>query len=290
MSGLELNKIAAAILLAGLIAMVVGITTEALYHGEQPAAKRGFQIEGVEEASSAGEAPAADAGPVDILPYLSTADAAAGEAIHKRCTTCHDFTKGGPNKVGPNLWGILGGPTMHKADYAYSDGFNSVQKGKKWDFQEFSNFIENPKKHVPGTKMAFAGIKKPEERASLILYLNTLRDSPLPIPKVAPAAKTAETGTDKNATSEKDKPATDIKTGDQTAPAKGSPADPKAKAAAPEEKAGSKVPPVDKKAGGTLPAGAEPTGEKVPLESGPANDSSKSPEKSGAPEKTTKPR
>lgn len=187
-NGLELNKIVAAVLLAGIIAMVAGLVTEGLYesgeghHGKEEA-KRGYMIEGAETAdANAAGAPAAEEAPVDIMPLLTSADLAAGQAQLKKCTACHTFDKGGKDGVGPNQWGLVGSHFAHKDGYAYSPALAGM-KDKEWDFQELSDFLANPKKSAPGNKMAFAGIKNPQDRANLIAYINTLSDSPLPLPK-----------------------------------------------------------------------------------------------------------
>ncbi len=176
-NGLELNKIAAAVLLAGVIAMVSGITAEKLYaageeHGAE--AKRGYTIAGAETAAPAGGAAPAEEKPVDIAPLMAKADAKAGEAIVKKCTSCHTFDKGGKNGVGPNQFGLVGSHFAHAEGYAYSPALVAM-KDKKWTEQALSDFLANPKKYIAGNKMSFAGIKDPQERANLIAYLKTLK-------------------------------------------------------------------------------------------------------------------
>ncbi len=186
--GIEINKIAGAVLLAGVVAMVSGLMSEALYTGsisekDDKDAKRGYTIAGAENAGAAGEAGAPkDEKPVDIMTLLAKADVKAGEGVSKKCTSCHTFDKGGKNGVGPNQWDLVGGHFAHKDDYAYSAAV-SAMKEKKWGFQELSEFLTNPKKYIPGDKMSFAGISNPQDRANLIAYLNTLNDKPLPLPK-----------------------------------------------------------------------------------------------------------
>jgi len=186
---IELNKIAAAVLLAGIIAMIAGIASDILYtggieHPKKSEAKRGYTIPGAENgaAEGAGEQAAAPQKPVDIAPFMAKADAAAGAAVAKRCTSCHTFDKGGKNGVGPNQWGLLGNHFAHKEDFQYSQAIQAL-KDKKIDFQTLSDFLTNPKAFAPGNKMAFAGIAKPEDRANLIAYINQQSDSPLPSPK-----------------------------------------------------------------------------------------------------------
>lgn len=171
MGGLEFNKVAAAVLMAGLIGMTTGKVADIFYTPEQ-AEKRGFSIEVVADAE-AGEAGAADAGPVMIADFMGAADAAAGEALVKKCVACHSFDKGGANKVGPALYGVAGRGKASHGGFAYSDALKGL--GGSWDDQALSEFLTKPSKYAKGTKMAFAGIKKPEDRANLIAYLKTLK-------------------------------------------------------------------------------------------------------------------
>ncbi len=193
MSNLSMNKAAAAILCAGLIGMVCGKVTEFLYFGGPAHAgahaeeKRGYSIE-VTEVAEGGAAAAPQTAP-DISALYATADVKAGETLFsKKCTTCHDGTKGGANKVGPALYGIMNRAVGSAAGFNYSSAMKA--HGGKWTFEEMNKFQWNPKKTVPGTIMAFAGTSKDQERANLIAYLATLSDSPIKLPVAS--AKPAE--------------------------------------------------------------------------------------------------
>jgi cytochrome c len=191
-SNLNTNKIAAAILLAGLIGMVAGKATEFLYDGGPKHAgghheeKRGYSIEVTEVEAGAGGA-AAPAGAADISALYPTADVkAGGEFFAKKCAVCHTVEKGGANKVGPHLWGVVGRDVAHVSDFNYSKGMQS-HADRKWSWDEMNHFLWSPKKWVPGTLMAFAGIPKDQERANVIAYLNSQSDSPLALPPVTVA-------------------------------------------------------------------------------------------------------
>lgn len=166
MSGLELNKIAAAILLASLIAMIVGVVSNILYKPKLEVAQRGYQIEVAEGDTPAGQL---EEEPVDIEKLMANANAEAGAKAIKKCVACHSFEQGGANKVGPNLWKIVNAKKGHRDDFPYSKSM--LAAGGTWDNESLFHFLQKPSKFMPGTKMSFAGIRKPEEIADVIAYL-----------------------------------------------------------------------------------------------------------------------
>ncbi len=187
MGGMEFNKVFAAVLVAGILAMFGGFLAKQLVHPHK-LAENAFNIEAMEEAAPGGAKPMAQ----PILAMLATADAAKGEKISKACAACHTFTKGGPNGVGPNLYGVVGGPKDHIAGFAYS-GALLENGGTTWTYAELNKFLWKPKDYAKGTKMSYAGLKKPEDRAALLAWLRTQADSPKALPTDAEiAAEVAE--------------------------------------------------------------------------------------------------
>ncbi len=182
MSSFELNKVAAAVLLAGIVFMLAGIIGGAMVEPEF-LKKNVYVVAGVGEKPAETAAAPAETSNADepIAPLLAKADPAAGEAQSKKCAACHTFTKDGPNRVGPNLWGVIGGPHDHRPDFSYSPAMAAL-KDKTWDYQALSKFLTNPKADVPGTKMTFAGLPKIQDRANLLAWLRTQSDSPVPLP------------------------------------------------------------------------------------------------------------
>lgn len=180
------NTIAGWILAALFVALGFGMVGNLLFKPE-PLEKPGYAIEGAVEATGAG--PAAPEVPIEVM--MASADMSKGAEVFKKCASCHNANNGGANGIGPNLWGIIGKPLAQHAGFAYSDALKA--KGGVWDFAAMNEWLANPRKFASGTKMSFAGLAKPEDRANVIVWLNA-QGSNLPLP-AAPAAAAAETTT-----------------------------------------------------------------------------------------------
>ena len=190
MDSFEANKIFGAVLGSVFVLFGGSLLAEAIFHSEAPE-KPGFAITAAEPAASGAAAPAAN----EVTPVgkiMQTANAEAGAAIFKRCQACHSGEKGGPNKVGPDLWDIVNRPIASHEGFSYSAAMTDFSKGKTvvWDWDHLNHFLHGPKQYIKGTAMGFAGLPKDQERADLLAYLGTLADTPVPPP--APDAGASE--------------------------------------------------------------------------------------------------
>jgi cytochrome c len=195
------NTINGWVLFAGVVALGASIVTGEIFHSERPE-KMGYPIEGVAVEGEGGEAEK----PVAF--YLATADAAKGEAVFKKCAACHNADPGGANALGPALFGSMGKPLASHPGFAYSDALKSV--GGTWDWDKMSAWLANPKKFAPGTKMTFAGLSNPQDRADLMLWLNSKGGSltvpPPPAEATASADKAAAEADDAGAQKAENEP------------------------------------------------------------------------------------
>ena len=178
MSVFEWNKIIGAVLLVVLATKAIDTVVDGLTHPVE-LAKNVYVVGAPEPAPAPAKAPA-KTGPGKIGPLLASADASAGKRAANRCVACHSFKKGGKNKIGPPLWGTVNGKRARVAGYRYSSGL--AKAGGVWGYEELNDFLANPKKSMPGTKMIFAGVKKASDRANIIAFLRSLSDNPAPLP------------------------------------------------------------------------------------------------------------
>ena len=181
MDSFELNKIIGAVLLTALIIIGIGKFTDILFHVEKPK-ESAYKVEGLEVASTtaSGQEAAKVVEAVDIKALLAMGDLAHGEKVFKKCTACHMIAAGGKNMIGPNLWSVIGRQAGIVSDYKYSKAM--VAYGKEWTFEEMNSYLIKPQAYVKGTKMAFAGLRKEKDRASVILFMNSKSDSPKALP------------------------------------------------------------------------------------------------------------
>jgi cytochrome c len=178
MNTFEFNKYAGAVLSALLVMTVIGFVANAVVHPHK-LEQNAFPVAVAEQPAQTQQA-AAPAQVEPIAPLLASADAAAGQAVAKQCASCHTFEKGGPNRVGPNLWGVVGSDKAHAQGFNYSQAMQTAPGN--WTFDDLNKFIADPKGTVPGTRMAYAGLKKTQDRANLIAWLRAQSDNPAPLP------------------------------------------------------------------------------------------------------------
>ena len=181
MDSFEINKIIAAILLTALIVIGIGKFTDVLFHIDKPKVSA-YKIEGLETVSAptSSNSELKVVEKVDIGQLLALGDMAHGEKVFKKCSACHMIASDGKNMIGPNLWGVIGRTAGSVSDYKYSKAMASY--AKQWNFEEMNGYLIKPQTYVKGTKMAFAGLRKEKDRASVILYLNSKSGNPKPLP------------------------------------------------------------------------------------------------------------
>lgn len=182
MDSFELNKIAGAILLALLVTMGLGVGSSIIFAPNMPE-QPGYLIEVAQvDTVGADEELQGQAETDDLLPItvrLAAADPAAGESQFRRCSACHSVEEGGANKVGPGLWNIIGATPAAHADFQYSAALEAyAQSNPQWTYAGLDAFIANPRGYIEGTKMAFAGLSDPQDRADLIDYMRALSADP----------------------------------------------------------------------------------------------------------------
>jgi cytochrome c len=187
MDSFEFNKIAGGLLGTLLFTMALGVFSDGIF-SHAKLAKPGYDLPAAEEGGAEGGA-AAPAAAAPLPERLAKADPKKGEASAKACTACHNFEKGAGAKIGPPLYGVVERAKASVSGFAYSDAMKS--KGGNWTFDELDKFVANPKGDIPGTKMAYAGEKDPQKRADIVDYLNSLSDSPKPLPKPTASAEPA---------------------------------------------------------------------------------------------------
>ena len=180
MDSFELNKIIGAILLVALLVIGIGKVSNLVFKINKPE-NSNYKVElDVETAETKGDEEPVQREIVDIAALLSTGDLAHGEKVFKKCSACHSIKSGGGNKIGPALYNVVGRKVGVLDDYKYSKALAKYEKN--WSFEELNGFLLKPKDWIKGTKMAYAGLRKEKDRASVILYLNKYSDSPLPLP------------------------------------------------------------------------------------------------------------
>ena len=179
MDSFEINKIVAAVLMVALLVIGIGKLSDAIFHVEKPETP-GYAVDVEQVSTASSSATAAVEEKVDIAALMAMGDIASGEKIFKKCAACHSIIKGGKNAIGPALYNVVGRKVGAVEDYKYSKALATYEK--EWTFEELNGFLKKPAKYIKGTKMAYAGLRKEADRASVIKYLNENSDSPVPLP------------------------------------------------------------------------------------------------------------
>ena len=179
MDSFEINKIVAAILMVALLVIGIGKVSNIVFHVEKPKTP-GYAVEIEQVANNSDSNTEVVEEKIDIASLMAMGDLASGEKIFKKCAACHSIVKEGKNKIGPALYNVVGRQVGKVNDYKYSKALAGYEK--EWSFEELNGFLLKPAKWIKGTKMAYAGLRKEKDRASVIKYLNQNSDNPKPLP------------------------------------------------------------------------------------------------------------
>ncbi len=179
MDSFEINKVVAAILMVALLVIGIGKLSNVIFHVEKPKVP-GYTVEVNQATTVSSSTKAAVEEKIDIAALMEMGDVALGKKVFKKCAACHSIVKGGRNNIGPALYNVVGRKAGIVVDYKYSKALTSYDK--EWTFEELNGYLIKPAKWIKGTKMAFAGLRKEKDRASVIKYLNQNSDNPAPLP------------------------------------------------------------------------------------------------------------
>ena len=179
MDSFEINKIVAAVLMVALLIIGISKLSKVIFHVEKPKTP-GYAVDVGQATTVSSSTEIAVEEKIDITALMAMGDIALGEKVFKKCAACHSIVKGGKNNIGPALYNVVGRKTGAVTDYKYSKALASFEK--EWTFEELNGYLIKPAKWIKGTKMAFAGLRKEKDRASVIKYLNQNSDSPIPLP------------------------------------------------------------------------------------------------------------
>ena len=179
MDSFEINKIIAAVLMVALLVIGIGKISDIEFHVEKPKTP-GYAVDVEQTITASATSAETVEEKIDIVALMAMGDIAVGEKVFKKCAACHSIVKGGKNNIGPALYNVVNRQVGVVSDYKYSKALTGY--GKSWTFEELNGYLIRPAKWIKGTKMAFAGLKKEKDRASVILYLNQNSDNPLPLP------------------------------------------------------------------------------------------------------------
>ena len=179
MDSFEINKIVAAVLMVALLIIGIGKLSSVIFHVDKPKTP-GYAVEVEQPTTVSSSAEVAVEEKIDIVALMAMGDVALGEKIFKKCAACHSIVKGGKNKIGPALYNVVERKIGEVSGYKYSKALAAYDKN--WTFEELNGFLKKPAKYIKGTKMAYAGLRKEKDRASVIKYLNQSSDNPKPLP------------------------------------------------------------------------------------------------------------